>query len=121
MWTARPISPEGEMKNFLITSIVLAAIVSIPGAAFADDVSDRSDAIRLCRAEVAAQVGQDVERVRLDQVRVRPRAVRVDLDIWRHGELQNVRCEVTRSRNDLSITSVTPTQQTASAPTAAAD
>lgn len=109
------------MKNFLCSSIVLAGALFIPGPASADDVSDRTEAIRLCRGEVAAQAGTDADAVRLDQVRVRPRAVRVDFDVWRDGRLQNVRCEVARSRGELSIASITPSLQTASAaPTVAA-
>lgn len=107
------------MKNFLFSTMALAAVLFVPGAAFADDVSDRTDAIRLCRAEVAAQAGLEADAVRLDQVRIRPRAVRVDLDVWRNGDLQNVRCEVSRG-GELVIASITPTLQTASAATASA-
>jgi len=108
------------MKNFLFSSFALAAVLFIPGAAFADDVSDRTEAIRLCRAEVAAQAGVETDAVRLDQVRVRPRAVRVELDVWRAGQLQNVRCEVDRSGSQLTVAAITPTLQTASASAAAA-
>lgn len=106
------------MKNYMFAGIALAALVFIPNVASADDASDRSQAIRLCRAEVAAQEGVQAEAVRLDQVRVRPRTVRVDLDVWRNGGLQNVRCEV--SRTDLAIASITPPPQTAVAATATA-
>ncbi len=103
------------MKNFLFSSMALAAILFVPGVASADDVSDRSEAIRLCRGEVAVQAGLDASSVRLDQVRVRPRAVRVDFDVWTDGNLQNVRCEVSRSQGNLTIASITPALQTASA------
>lgn len=102
------------MKNFLFSSMALAAVLFVPGVASANDVSDRSDAIRICRAEVAAQAGAEASAVRLDQVRVRPRAVRVDFDVWQNGQLQNVRCEVTRGA-ELTIASITPALQTASA------
>lgn len=105
------------MRNFLFSSMALAAFLFVPGVASADDVSDRTAAIQVCRSEVAAQEGVDVDRVRLDQVRVRPRAVRVDLDVWRNGALQNVRCDV--SRADLTVASITPPPQ-AGAPTAVA-
>ena len=108
------------MKNFLFSSMALAAVLFVPGAAFADDVADRTEAIQLCRGEVAAQAGLDAQAVRLDQVRVRPRAVRVDFDVWRDGRLQNVRCEVTRNAGELVIASITPALQTASAATASA-
>jgi hypothetical protein len=109
------------MKNFLFSSMALAAVLFVPGVASADDVSDRTEAIQLCRGEVAAQAGLDANSVRLDQVRVRPRAVRVDFDVWRDGALQNVRCEVSRSQGNLTIAAITPALQTASAtPTSAA-
>jgi len=109
------------MKNFLFSSLALAAVLFVPGVASANEAADRTAAIQLCRAEVAAQAGTAAEAVRLDQVRVRPRAVRVDFDIWRDGNLQNVRCEVSRAQGELTIASITPALQTASAaPTAAA-
>lgn len=108
------------MKNFLFSSMALAAVLFVPGVASADDVSDRGDAIRLCRAEVAAQAGLEADAVRLDQVRVRPRLVRVDLDLWQQGQLQNVRCEVSRTGDELTVASITPALQTASATSTAA-
>ena len=96
-----------------MSAMALAAVLVIPGVASADEVSDRSQAIALCRAEVQAQAGADAT-VRLDQVRVRPRAVRVELDLWRGGDLQNVRCEVSRSADQLTIAPISPTLQTAS-------
>lgn len=101
------------MRNFVMSAMALAAVLVIPGVANADDIADRTQAISLCRAEVQAQAG-DAASVRLDQVRVRPRAVRVDLDLWRDGQLQNVRCEVTRGQEALTIAAITPTLQTAS-------
>ncbi len=103
------------MKNILMSAVALTAVLVMPGVASADDVADRTGAIRLCRAEITAQSGADAEAVRLDQVRVRPRAVRVDFDVWRDGDLQNVRCEVSRVGGELAIASITPVlQQTAS-------
>ena len=101
------------MRNFLMSAMALTAVLVIPGVASADDVADRNQAISICRAEVQAQAGADAS-VRLDQVRIRPRAVRVDLDLWRNGQLQNVRCDVTRNQDQLTIASITPTLQTAS-------
>lgn len=101
------------MKNFVMSAMALAAVLVIPGVASADDVSDRSQAIALCRAEVQAQAGSDAT-VRLDQVRVRPRQVRVELDLWRGSNLQNVRCDVQRGAGELTIASITPAVQTAS-------
>lgn len=101
------------MKNFVMSAMALTAVMVLPGVAQANDVSDRSQAISLCRAELTAQAGEGAT-VRLDQVRVRPRAVRVDFDLWRDGRLQNVRCEVSRGNEQLQIASITPALQTAS-------
>jgi hypothetical protein len=102
------------MKNFLMSAMALTAVLIVPSVASADDVADRNQAIALCRTELTAQAGEGAT-VRLDQVRVRPRAVRVDFDLWRNSRLQNVRCEVTRVRGqELTIASITPALQTAS-------
>lgn len=101
------------MKNFVLSAMALAAVLVLPGVASADDASDRNQAIRLCRAEVSSQAGVDVADVRLDQVRVRLRNVRVELDVWRAGQLQNVRCDVVRNAGEPTIASITPTLQTA--------
>lgn len=99
------------MKYFLSLAIVAAAVLASPTASARDaNVADRSAAIQLCRTEVAARAGADAEAVRLDQVRVRPSLVRVDFDLWRDGQLQNIRCEVTRGEQ-LEIASITPELQ----------
>jgi hypothetical protein len=109
------------MRNFLLSAMALTAALVIPGAAFADDASDRSEAIHMCKAEVAAQAGVDVSEVRFDQARVRGASVRIDLDLWRNGDLQNIRCDVSRRGPALTIAAITPALQTASvgAPAAA--
>lgn len=100
------------MRNFLMSAVALATVLVIPGVASAsEDSADRSHAIALCRAEVQAQAG-DTASVRLDQARVRPNSVRVDLDLWRDGRLQNVRCDVSRGQ-ELTIAAITPAVQTA--------
>lgn len=102
------------MKTTLITALALASFLSVASPAFADDASDRSQAIQICRTEVANQAGSGAE-VRLDQARVRLRLVRVDLDVWRNGQLQNVRCDVNRTADgQVTIASITPSFQTAS-------
>ena len=101
------------MKTFLMSAMALMAVLVMPGVASADDAADRNAAIQLCRTQVQAQAGESAA-VRLDTVRVRPRAVRVDLDLWRDGVLQNVRCEVARGGPELTIASITPAVQTAS-------
>jgi hypothetical protein len=99
------------MKNFLMSAMALTAVLVIPGLASADADADRSRAIALCRVEVTAQAGPEAT-VRFDQVRVRPNAVRVEFDVWRNGQLQNVRCVVDRGP-ELTIASITPALQTA--------
>lgn len=101
------------MKNFIMSAMALAAVLVVPNVASADDLAaERNEAIALCRAEVQAQAGSEAT-VRLDQVRVRPRVVRVDLDLWRGSQLQNVRCDVQRG-DELTIASISPAVQTAS-------
>lgn len=102
------------MKNFVISAMALAAFLVVPNVASADNVSDRTDAIRLCRAEIVQQTGITAEDVRLDNVRVRLSNIRVDLDVFRDGELQNVRCDVARNQGELTVASITPALQTAS-------
>jgi hypothetical protein len=102
------------MKNLFAYAVLAAAVLASPTAAFADNVGDRTSAIQLCRAEVAAQAGVEADQVRLDQVRLRARLVRVDFDLWRNGDLQNISCEVTRGET-LTIASITPPLQTVAA------
>lgn len=101
------------MKKFL-TAAALTAFLIVPSVASADAASERSAAIRACRAEVSSQTGVAIDDVRLDQARVRGTTVRVDLDVWRDGQLQNVRCDATRA-DEPTIVAISPTLQTASA------
>jgi len=102
------------MKTTLIAALALASIFSLASPAAASDASDRSQAIQICRTEVANQAGADAQ-IRLDQARVTLRGVRVDLDVWRNGQLQNVRCDVSRvADGQVAIASITPAVQTAS-------
>lgn len=98
------------MKEFAVAALALAAALAVPNTGRADDTADRTEAISLCRAEVQAQAGADA-KVRFDQVRVRPQVVRVDLDVWHDGALQNVRCDVQRGQ-PLTIASITPPLRT---------
>lgn len=93
------------MRN-AFAAAVLAALV-FPTLAHATEVSDQTQAIRLCRTEVAAQAGTDLDAVRLDQIQVRSRAIRVHLDLWRNGQLENVRCDVTRG-DHVQVAQITP-------------
>src|SRR5262245_30790783 len=99
------------MRNFLMSVAALTAILASPNIASADEAADRSQAIQFCRSQISSQAGVDGEAVRLDQVRVRPHLVRVDFDLWRHGQLQNVRCDVPRGQSP-SVASITPPLQT---------
>lgn len=102
------------MRNFILSSLALV-VLAAPGVASADEVQDRTQAIHLCRTEVASQAGVELAQARFDQVRVRPHAVRVDIDLWRGGELQNIRCEVSRTGGNLTVASITPALTTATA------
>jgi hypothetical protein len=99
------------MKAMIVSALALFAFAT-PAFAETTEAADRTAAIGLCRAEIAAQTGLAPETIRLDQARVRGGNVRVDLDVWRDGRLQNVRCDV--SRAERRIASITPTLQTAS-------
>lgn len=108
------------MKNvpkFAPTSALAAlalAVLSFATPATAGNVTeDRTAAIRLCRAEVAAQANVEADQVRFDDVRVRGRQVRVNLDLWRDGQLTNIRCDVSRD-GELQIASITPAVRLAS-------
>lgn len=103
------------MRNVLFSLAAVFATLATPGFAQASDATDQTAAIRLCRAEVAAQSGVEADTIRFDQVRVRRQAVRVDFDLWRNGQLQNVRCEVARGEEGLRIASITPTLQAVAA------
>lgn len=109
------------MNKLFAFAVVFAAFLSAPqGALAGDNIADRSAAIQLCRTEVAAQAGADLDAVRLDNVRVRPSLVRVDLDLWRDGQLNNIRCDVSRDAGALQIASISPALQSASAVSATA-
>lgn len=103
------------MRTTILSALAVAAALVIPSQASADDITDRSRAIELCRTQIAAQAGVEASEVRLDQVRVRPRSVRVDLDLWRSGQLTNIRCDVDRGGAELTVASVTPALVTATA------
>lgn len=95
-----------------IFAFAAALFMLAPGLASADQVSDRRDAIALCRAEVAAQTGLPLDDVRFDEARVSGRSVRVDIDVWRDGRLTNVRCDVSRSA-ELVIAGIEPALRSA--------
>lgn len=102
------------MRNLFVSSLALA-VLAAPSVAFADQQSDARTAIALCRAEVAQQAGVELEQARFDKLRIRARHVRVDIDLWRDGRLQNVRCDVSRGGEQLSIAEIRPAIGTATA------
>lgn len=110
------------MRNSLFSTAIIVAALTTPAVARAEE-APRPNAVELCRTEVAAQAGVAIDQVRLDQIRTRTRLVRIDLDVWRDGQLQNVRCDVARTQGELTIAAIDPalTTQTASgaAPAAA--
>lgn len=99
------------MRTLLFAAAALAAFAT-PALA-ADDATDRAGAIALCQAEVQSRTDLTAEQVRLDSVRTRPRLIRVDLDVWNNGALQNVSCDVRRG-DQLEIAEIEPSLQTAS-------
>lgn len=85
------------MKAFLFPGLVALAFSGLSSIAWAgDDAVDRSAALRLCRTEAAARANVSESEVRLDMIQTRARLVRVDLDVWKNGDLVNVRCDVSR-------------------------
>jgi len=102
------------MRKFLLSAAIAAAVI-IPAQASADTVSDRTAAIQLCRTQIAAQAGVEADQVRLDQVRVRGRTIQVDLDLWSDAGLTNVRCNVARGGDELTVAAIDPAIATASA------
>jgi hypothetical protein len=85
------------MRKLVYSVAVAATLFGAVAEASANDAADRTAAIHMCRAETIARANAPADKVRLDSVSVRPRAVRVDLDLWTAGgQLVNVRCDVTR-------------------------
>lgn len=107
------------MRNLLISAtLAVASLIMLPAPAAADDVARQNEAIALCRAEVAELTGVERAQVRLDQVRVRPSHVRVDLDLWRAGHLTNIRCDVEQD-GERRLATISPALTTATAEAAA--
>ena len=104
------------MKSLFMSVVIAAAALSFAPVASADEAHDRTTAIALCRGEVARQAGVAESDVRLDSVRARGRNVRVDLDLWRNGDLTNIRCNVeTSNETTQTIAEITPALSTATA------
>jgi len=103
------------MKTTMFALAFAALSLTAPAASAGNDVQDRNAAITLCRTAVAEQAGVPQDQARFDEVRVRSHAVRVDIDLWRDGQLTNVRCDVSRDGEELTIASITPALQLASA------
>jgi hypothetical protein len=102
------------MRNLFVSSLALVAFLGLVSPAFADLASDRAAAIQTCREEVTRQAGVDSDAVRLDQVRPRGRGFRVDLDLWREGELTNVRCDTAQDATQ-TIAEISPALTSATA------
>ncbi len=93
--------------NKSIFTLALAASVLAPGFALARDNGERNEAIRLCVEEVVSRTGLNAEQVRFDELRVGRNTIRVDVDVWRGNQLQNVRCDVARGEA-LTIAALVP-------------
>lgn len=102
------------MRITILSFLALAAVAA-PGIASADATSERAAAVQLCRAQVADQAAVSVDNVRLTGVRDSLRSLRIDVELWRNGARQNVRCEVDRSGDQPTLVSINPPIQTASA------
>ena len=95
------------MRKTLLAALALTAMLA-PVAGADEMVQTRAAAIDLCRHEVSAQTGIAADQIRLDQARARLSTVRVDLDVWVNGALQNVRCDVSHHAGALQVASITP-------------
>jgi hypothetical protein len=94
------------MKSLILPGLAALAFSGLSSIAWAgDDGADRSAAFRLCRSEAAARANVAESEVRLDMIQTRARLVRVDLDVWKNGDLVNVRCDVSRD-GELHITAL---------------
>ena len=96
------------MRSIAIAVAAAVSFVSLAGSAFADAAHDRSEAIRICRAEVATRAGVEADSVRLTDVRGHGRQIRVELNVWRAGVLTHVRCDVAASSDGPQIASIDP-------------
>jgi len=96
------------MRTTLLAALALTAIVATPSLAWADEISDRADAVSLCRTQVSTQSGIAADAIRLDEVRTRPNAISVHFNIWQNGARQDVRCNVSRSHGQLTVASIDP-------------
>ncbi|MES1199565.1 MAG: hypothetical protein ABUS48_06260 [Pseudomonadota bacterium] len=98
-----------------IAIAALALLSLLPTPAFADAAHDRSAAIQVCRAEVAARTGVEADTVRLNNVRPHGRSFRVDLSVWTNSAITNVRCEASVNAGTAEVASIDPPLTAASA------
>lgn len=102
------------MRVLFVSGLALISILGAAQPAAADVASDRAAAIQVCRDEVGRQTGVEPASIRLDQIRTRGRGFRVDLDLWRDGQLTNVRCD-TAGGESQTVAEITPALATATA------
>src|SRR5262249_37853059 len=106
---------EGEMRSLILAGAIAAALFGFAPQASPITDADLNQAIALCRGTVAQPGGTDLDHARFRQVSVRGRSVLVDIQLWRNSRLTNVRCEVSTAQAPLSVASVTPALQAATA------
>ena len=101
------------MRHLVLAGLAAASLLAFAPAVSADSVITQS--VQLCRTTAASQAGIDVDHAALDQVRTRGRAVIVDLNVWKSGRVTRARCEVSTAGSTLTVASIDPPLQAASA------
>lgn len=95
------------MRVFAVAALATLGL-SFAAPAWADAVHDRSEAIRVCRAEVAERAQVDPQAIRFDNIRAHGRNIRVDLALWSAGALTHVRCQVSLGDDGAQVASIEP-------------
>lgn len=82
----------------LLTALTAALVLSGAGTALARQSGDElSQAVTLCRDEIAERAGVEASAVRFESVRTRTRAFQIELTLQRDGRSEDVSCAVSRA------------------------